>query len=316
MKTEIKMKSKVHAKTINKYIILAGMVAATTGVFSTCGHGDNDFDASGAFEAEETIVSSELTAVIQELNIEEGQFLTVGEEIGRLDCVQLRLKKKQLSAQISALLERKPNIRVQLSALREQLKTAGKEKIRITKLIEGNAATSKQLDDINAQIDVLQKQLEARKSSLSISSYGISKDVVPLQIQIEQLDDQLNKCDLVNPLNGTVLVKYANAHEMIMMGHPLYKIADLENILLRVYISGNQLAQIKLNQRVRVFTDDGKGGFRETKGVIVWISDKAEFTPKTIQTKDERATMVYALKVKVKNNGLYKIGMYGEIKFK
>jgi HlyD family secretion protein len=182
-------------------------------------------------------------------------------------------------------------------------------------LVKGDAATPKQLDDINAQIEVLKKQIEAQQSTLSISSEGLGKDVVPLQVQIEQLNDQLAKCSIINPTNGTVLAKYAEANEMTAAGKPLYKIADLSNIILRAYITGNQLPQVKLNQQVKVLTDDGKGGYKETQGTIIWINSKAEFTPKTIQTKDERANMVYAIKVKVKNDGAYKVGMYGEIKF-
>jgi HlyD family secretion protein len=199
--------------------------------------------------------------------------------------------------------------------LQEQLKTAEKERTRVANLVKGDAATPKQLDDINAQIEVLKKQIEAQKSTLSISSEGLGKDVVPLQVQIEQLNDQLAKCNIINPTNGTVLAKYAEANEMTTTGKPLYKIADLSNIILRAYITGNQLTQVKLNQKVKVLTDDGKGGYKETEGTIIWINDKAEFTPKTIQTKDERANMVYAIKVKVKNDGAYKVGMYGEIKF-
>lgn len=281
----------------------------------SCNKNQDTFDASGSFEAEETIISAEAQGTLKSFDIQEGQTLQAGQSIGYIDSVQLYLKKKQLEAQVIALLGKKPNIPVQLSALQEQLRTAEKEKIRITNLVKGDAATPKQLDDINAQIDVLKRQIEAQKSSLSISSEGISKDVIPLQVQIEQLEDQLSKSNLINPVNGTVLTKYAEANEIASIGKPLYKIADLSNIILRAYITGNQLPQIKLNQTVKVLTDDGKGDYQETTGTITWISDKAEFTPKTIQTKDERANRVYAIKVKVKNDGLYKIGMYGEILF-
>jgi HlyD family secretion protein len=241
--------------------------------------------------------------------------LEAGQNIGYIDSLQLYLKKKQLEAQVIAILGKKPNISVQLSALQTQLKTAEKEKTRVANLVKGDAATPKQLDDINAQIEVLKKQIEAQQSTLSISSEGLGKDVVPLQVQIEQLNDQLAKCNIINPTNGTVLTKYAETNEMTAVGKPLYKIADLTNIILRAYITGDQLTQVKLNQKVKVLTDDGKGGYKETEGTIIWINSKAEFTPKTIQTKDERANMVYAIKVKVKNDGTYKVGMYGEISF-
>ncbi|MCY1528971.1 efflux transporter, RND family, MFP subunit [compost metagenome] len=273
------------------------------------------FDASGSFEAEETIISSEATGAIKRFNIEEGQTLEAGQTIGYIDSLQLYLKKKQLEAQVIAILGRKPNIPVQLSTLQEQLSTTEKERIRVANLVKGDAATPKQLDDINAQIEVLKKQIEAQQSTLNISSEGIGKDVVPLQVQIAQLNDQLAKCQIINPVSGTVLSKYAEANEMTAVGKPLYKIANLSNIILRVYITGAQLPQVKLNQQVKVLSDNGKEGYKETAGTITWINDKAEFTPKTIQTKDERANMVYAVKIKVKNDGSYKVGMYGEIKF-
>ncbi|MGC4234624.1 MAG: efflux RND transporter periplasmic adaptor subunit [Niabella sp.] len=294
-----------------KTIVLVAVIAT---MLTACNDKKVSFDASGSFEAEETIISSEATGAIKQFEIEEGQTLEAGQVIGYIDSVQLYLKKKQLEAQVVAILGKKPNIPVQLSALREQLKTTETEKTRIANLVKGDAATPKQLDDINAQIEVLKKQIEAQKSSLNISSDGISKDIMPLQVQIEQLNDQLAKCSIINPTNGTVLAKYSEANEMTAAGKPLYKIADLSNIILRAYITGNQLPQVKLNQKVKVLTDDGKGGYKETEGTIVWVSDKAEFTPKTIQTKDERANMVYAVKIKVKNDGSYKIGMYGEIK--
>lgn len=291
------------------------IIIAIAIIMSACNANKVSFDASGSFEAEETIISSEATGTIKRFEIEEGQTLETGQNIGYIDSLQLYLKKKQLEAQVIAILGKKPNISVQLSALQSQLKTAEKEKTRVANLVKGDAATPKQLDDINAQIEVLKKQIEAQQSSLSISSDGLGKDVVPLQVQIEQLNDQLAKCNIINPTNGTVLAKYAETNEMTATGKPLYKIADLTNIILRAYITGNQLTQVKLNQKVKVHTDDGKGGYKETEGTIIWINDKAEFTPKTIQTKEERANMVYAIKVKVKNDGAYKVGMYGEISF-
>lgn len=292
-----------------------GLAAGIAILLTACNNNKVSFDASGSFEAEETIISSEATGTIKQFDVEEGQTLQAGQVIGYIDSTQLYLKKKQLMAQMGAMLSKKPNISAQLAALQSQLATSQKEKVRITNLVNGDAAPQKQLDDINAQIDVLKKQIEAQKSSLDISTESINSDVLPLQVQVEQLNDQLAKCKIINPANGTVLTKYAEANEMTATGKPLYKIADLSNIILRAYITGDQLTQVKLNQTVKVLTDDGKGGYKETEGTISWINDKAEFTPKTIQTKNERANMVYAIKVKVKNDGTYKIGMYGEIKF-
>lgn len=297
----------------SKYILLIGVVILTS--LASCSKNKNDFDASGAFEAEETIISAEAYGTLRSFNLTEGQELKINEPIGYIDSTQLYLKKLQLESQRSALLSRTPNVSVQLASINEQLKSAEYEKIRITKLVKAEAATSKQLDDINTQIDVLKKQLQAQKSNLDISTNGISKDAKAIDIQIEQLNDQLAKCRLTSPMNGTILSKFVEANEMVSPGKAMYKIADLSNINLRVYITADQLALVKLNDKVKVKTDDGKGGFNETEGIITWINNKAEFTPKTIQTKDERANLVYAMKVKVKNNGQFKIGMYAEINF-
>lgn len=273
------------------------------------------FDASGAFEAEETIISAEVSGKIMELKLEEGQELTQGQIIGYIDSTQLALQKKQVNAQIAAILARKPDIPVQLASIQERLIASKREQQRIQNLIAEDAATPKQLDDINAEVLVLEKQFKAQKSSLNISSGGLDQEILPLQAQQEQIEDHLKKSLLVNPKAGTVLVKYMEAFEMAAPGKPLYKIADLSTLILRAYITADQLAEIQLGQGVRVFTDNGNGEFKEGKGTISWISDKAEFTPKTIQTKAERANMVYAIKVKVPNTGQYKIGMYGEINF-
>lgn len=282
---------------------------------ASCGNKQPKFDASGSFEAAETIISAEVAGTIKAFNVDEGQTLAINEPIGYIDSTQLYLKKKQVLAQINALQSKQPDVSVQTASLKEQLKTAEKEKVRITMLVKTEAATTKQLDDVNANIEVIKKQIDAQRSTLNISSEGIDRDITTLEVQVEQLNDQLTKCRLVNPIGGTVLTKYAEANELTNPGKALYKIADLTNMILRVYISGDQLPGVKINQKVKVFTDNGKDGFKETEGVITWINEKAEFTPKTIQTKAERANMVYAIKVKVKNDGAYKIGMYGEIKF-
>jgi len=298
-----------------KNLLIKSIAASMVVFLSACDKNQHSFDASGSFVAVETIISAEATGVLKKFDVREGQTLRAGQNIGYIDSMQLHLKKKQLEAQVTALLGKRPNIPVQLSALQEQLRTVEKEKTRIVHLVKGDAATPKQLDDINAEIEVLKKQIAAQQSSLAISSDGIGKDVVPLQVQIEQIEDQLSRCKIINPINGTVLTKYTEANEIATFGKPLYKIADLSTIILRAYVTGNQLPEVKLNQIVNVWTDDGKGGYHTTEGTVTWISDKAEFTPKTIQTRDERANKVYAIKVSVKNDGLYKIGMYGEISY-
>lgn len=300
---------KIHTKT--------GCIAIAVLISSACGsNNEPSYDASGSFEADEIIISSEVSGVIQQLEIEEGQSLQSGEIVGYIDSTQLSLKKQQLESQLIAMLGKKPDIPVQLSALQAQLRTMEKEKVRLEHLIQGDAATPKQLDDLNAESAILRKKINAQKSSLSISSEGISKEARAVQVQIAQIEDQLRRCKITNPINGTVLAQYAEVNEMTTIGKPLYKIADLSVVFLRAYITGNQLPQVKLNQTVEVLTDDGKDGYKKTEGLIVWINDQAEFTPKTIQTKEERANKVYAIKVKIQNDGTYKIGMYGEIKLK
>ena len=298
-----------------KFIKQLSLVITLLVAVQSCKNSDYNFDASGSFEAEETIISSEASGIIKELSIEEGQLLKAGQMIGYIDSTQLFLKKRQLLSQIKAVMSKKPNIPVQLASLQEQLKSAEKEQARIINLVKADAATGKQLDDINSQVIIIKNQITAQSSSLNISNESIDMETNPLSIQIDQINDQLQKCKIVNPINGTVLTKYAEANEMTAPGKPIYKIADLSTIILRAYITGDELASIKLNQQVKVHTDDGHGKFNESEGIVTWISDKAEFTPKTIQTKDERANMVYAIKINVKNDGKYKIGMYGEVLF-
>ena len=295
---------------------------------SSCKSNKTNFDASGSFEAEETIISAEAPGTIKQLDVEEGALLQAGQFIGYIDSVPIFLKKKQLEAQLRATGKRIPNITAQTGYYSQQeavtqsrLDNLLHEQKRIQNLVKADAATPKQLDDINAQVDETKKQLlvtgqqkVAQVSALQTQSSSINGDLLPLQVQVEQLNDQLSRCKIINPSAGTVLTKYAEANEMTAQGKPLYKIADLTTIILRAYITGNQLPLVKLNQKIKVNTDDGKGGYKETEGTITWISDKSEFTPKTIQTKDERANMVYAIKVTMKNDGSYKIGMYGEIK--
>lgn len=292
-----------------------GLFAISLLSLLSCKSKEEAFDASGSFEAIETIISAEANGTIKSLLVEEGEDLQAGQLVGYIDTVQTYLKIKQLEAQIGAGLSRKPNIPVQLSSLKQQIAHLESERERTRKLVAGDAATPKQLDDIESQILVLRKQLDAQQSTLAITDQSIGKEVAPVEVQIAQLKDQLAKSKIINPIKGTVLTKYVEENEAAAMGKPLYKIADLSEIILRVYISGSQLPQVKIGQKLTVLTDDGKEGYTKTEGVVTWIADKAEFTPKTIQTKDERANLVYAVKVKVKNDGRYKIGMYAEVKF-
>jgi len=272
-------------------------------------------DASGTFEAIETIVSAEANGKILELNIEEGNLIKQDQQVGYIDSLQLHLTRLQLMQNRKAILSGRPDVTTQIESLQKELENAMNDKKRIENLVKGEVASQKQLDDAYTRVSVLQSKIDAQKSVLGTTTSTLNEQSNTVEFQLAQVEDQLRKCRIVNPVTGTVLTKYANAYEMVSTGKPLYKIADLSTIILRAYITGNQLPNIKLNQKVKVYTDDGKGGFKETEGSISWINDKAEFMPKTIQTKDERANMVYAIKINVKNDGAYKIGMYGEIKF-
>jgi len=273
------------------------------------------FDATGTFEAVETIIAAEGNGVIKQFQLEEGQELEPGQFVGFIDTIQLYLKRKQLEAMITSTVSQKPDINRQIASLKAQIKAAEKDKIRFTNLAREGAIPQKQLDDVVAHLDVLSGQLEALTSSLSITSKGISLQADPLTIQIAQVEDQLQRYILRNPVKGTVLSKYVEANELASVGKPLYKIADLSTLILRAYVTGSQLPSLKINQQVHVLVDGADGAYKEYPGVIEWISSKAEFTPKTIQTKDERANLVYAIKIRVKNDGYLKIGMYGEVKF-
>jgi HlyD family secretion protein len=286
----------------------------TTILFS-CSNGNGDFDATGTFESEEIIVSTEAMGKLILFEVEEGMNLKQGQIVGVVDTTQLHLKKKQLQATIKAVLSKQPDIPTQLASIQEQIATAEREKKRIENLVKSDAATTKQLDDINSQLDVLNKQYDATKSSLTITKQGMRSETLPLIAQVEQIQDQINKSIIKNPIDGTVLTRYAKQDEITGNGNALYKIADLSEMILRAYINGDQLGQVKLDQKVKVFVDKGDSEQKELEGEIYWVSSKAEFTPKTIQTKDERANLVYAIKVRVKNDGYLKIGMYGEIKF-
>lgn len=295
-----------------KKIVLYALLSMS---FTACNNKEDTYDASGTFEAIETIVSAEASGAIKVLSIEEGQTLQSGQEVGYIDSTQLFLKKKQLEAQARAVLSRKPDIAAQTAALQEQLIQAEREQRRITNLVKADAATPKQLDDANTQIAVIKRQIAAQQSTLSITATSLEEEAGPIAVQIQQINDQLNKCRIINEVNGTVLTKYAEVNEVTSAGKPIYKIAELNAIILRAYITGDQIGHIKTRQQVKVLVDDAKDVYKTYTGTIEWISNKAEFTPKTIQTKDERANLVYAIKIRVKNDGFLKIGMYGDVKF-
>lgn len=294
-----------------------------------CGADPHEGNASGTFEVDEVIVSAEVPGKILSLDLDEGDLLKKGSVVGMIDPVPLELQKAQVEATIGTLRQKTmdvgPQVRMlkdQIAVQQTQLANALHEKSRTEKLIKADAATTKQLDDLNTQIAVLQKQIAVNEQQIRVQqtatgtqNSAIMSEYQPLRSAVAQIEDQLKRTNITNPAAGTVLTKYAMAGEVTAAGKALYKVGDLSVITLRAYITGTQLAQVKLNQRVKVMVDKGSAAYKDYSGVISWISDKAEFTPKTIQTKDERANLVYAIKVRVKNDGFLKIGMYGELKF-
>ncbi len=281
----------------------------------SCSSKNNQADAVGSFEAIETMVSAESNGKIMLFTIEEGDQVKAGEVVGSIDSTQLYLSKLQLLQNKKAVLSSRPDIHAQLEALQRELDNAISDKKRIEKLVAGEVASQKQLDDANSRIAVLQSRIEAQKSLLGTNTSAIDEQASVVNAQLAQVEDQLKKCRIINPIPGTVLATYVNPFEMTSVGRPLYKVANLDEIILRAYITSDQFVKIKIGQTVDVMVDDEKGGARKFSGTISWINNQAEFTPKTIQTKNERANLVYAIKVKVKNDGTLKIGMYGEVAF-
>lgn len=276
---------------------------------------DSDFDAQGTFEATEVIVSSEATGQILYFDVEEGTSVKKGERIGAVDSTQLHLQRKQLEAQLEALLSSRPDIKKQAAATKEQITKHKSELQRVGNMLRDGAATQKQYDDIEAQLRILENQLSATLSSLDKNTATINSNAVALEAQIAALDDRIAKCSLSAPVDGTVLVKYAEAGELATAGKPLMKVANLDRMYLRAYFTSEQLADIKVGDKVTVTADFGGDKRYDYEGEIAWISPESEFTPKSIQTRDTRANLVYAVKVAVKNDGRLKIGLAGEVKF-
>ena len=272
-----------------------------------------EFDAQGTFEATEVVVSSEATGRILNFEVEEGMAVEANQMVGAIDSVQLHLQRKQLVAQQSALLGSRPDVKKQVAALREQIAKQNEELRRVENMLKDGAATKKQRDDIEAQIKILERQLDATLSTLDKNTSTINNNSAALEAQIAALDDRISKCRIISPVGGTVLVKYAEAGELATVGKPLMKIADLDNIYLRAYFTSDQLAKVNLGDEVKVVADFGGEERYDYTGRVAWISSESEFTPKTIQTKDSRANLVYAVKIAVENDGRLKIGLAGEV---
>ena len=298
-----------------KKTLTYSLLPVLTLAVASCGKGNKAYDASGVFESTEVTISAEGNGKIMSLGIQEGDRLEAGAVVGCIDTVQLFLSKVQLEASRRAVGSGRLNISRQIAALESQIVKQRQELDRFTKLEQAGASNRKQVEDIQAQLDILERQLAAQKESLQNANSNVSGQADALEAQIAQLEDRIRKCVITSPVSGTVLAKYSEAGELAVQGRALFKVADLENIRIRAYITADQLTNIKLGQAVKVYADQGTSGRKEYAGTLVWISDKAEFTPKTIQTRDERANLVYAVKIAVKNDGLIKLGMYGEVKF-
>ena len=296
---------------MKKFITMASAAL----LLAACGNSEKEYDATGTFEATETTVSAEQNGTLLTFAINEGDEIEAGSEVGLIDTTQTWLKLQQARATQEVYQSQKPDMEKQTSATRQQLAKAQAEQQRYKELVADGAAPSKMLDDADNQVQVLQRQLAAQLSSLSTNTNALSKQMAATEVQIDQLRDQLRKCHIMAPLKGTVLEKYAERGEFVAVGKPLFKMADMEQVYIRAYVTSAQLQSIRTGQQVKVFADYGDGKKQEYDGTVSWISSRSEFTPKTILTDDERADLVYAVKVRVKNDGFIKIGMYGEVKF-
>ena len=292
---------------MKRIVYIAAVVLA-----ASCGT-EAEFDAQGTFEATEVVVSSEATGRILNFEVVEGMAVEANKMVGAIDSVQLHLQRKQLVAQQSALLGSRPDVKKQVAALHEQIAKQNEELRRVENMLKDGAATQKQKDDIEAQIKILERQLDATLSTLDKNTSTINNNSAALEAQIAALDDRISKCRIISPIGGTVLVKYAEAGELASIGKPLMKIADMDNIYLRAYFTSDQLAKVNLGDEVKVVADFGGEERYDYTGRVAWISSESEFTPKTIQTKDSRANLVYAVKIAVENDGRLKIGLAGEV---
>lgn len=293
-----------------KYLLL--LLSAP--LLTACGEGNKDYDATGNFEATEVTVSAQQNGQLLYLNAEEGSLLDAGEEVGLVDTTQLWLKARQLGATRNIYATQRPDIEKQVASLRQQLDKAEQEQRRYAGLTADGAANRKLLDDATAQVKVLRREIAATLSSLNNSTQSLNAQMSQTDIQRYEVLDNLSKCHIKAPLSGTVLEKYAESGEYATVGKPLFKMADMKHVFLRAYLTSAQLSKVRIGQTVKVFADYGNGKRKEYQGRVTWISDQSEFTPKTILTDDERADLVYAVKIAINNDGSIKTGMYGELK--
>ncbi len=300
---------------MKRIIKLTIAAVLASGSMASCGESDAEYDATGTFEATEVTVSAEQNGVLLQFGIEEGDEVEAGSQVALVDTVQLYLKACQVGALKDVYASQRPDKEKQVAATRRQLAKARKERDRFAALVESGAANSKTLDDAESQVDVLERQLAAQLSSLSTTTNGLQAQMNTADIERLQVADQLRKCHVVTPVGGTVLAKYMQQGEFATVGKPLMKVADTRKMFLRAYFTSAQLKDVKLGQRMSVYADFGGGARRRYEGKVAWISSKSEFTPKTILTADERADLVYAVKLAVNNDGHIKIGMYGGVAY-
>ena len=281
---------------------------------TACSNNDAQYDASGVFETTEVIVSAKGTGELISFHVDEGQTVSMGQELGYIDTLQLYLKKKQLLSTISATESKRLSESRQVASIQQQISNLQRERKRFTELVKENAANQKQVDDIDYQIMVLQRQLSATSEQIGSNNSSLTGQTGSIAAQIAQLEDQIRNSVISSPIQGTILTKYMEQGEFAAPGKPLFKVGDIHDMKLRAYVTTDQLTTLKIGQKVKVYADQGKEDRKEYPGTVTWISSKAEFTPKTIQTRDERANLVYAVKIAVKNDGLIKEGMYGDVK--
>ena len=293
--------------------VFQGLLVWVLLLLASCGNSEKAFDATGTFEATEATVYAEQSGSLLTLSVGEGDTVSQGQQIALVDTTQLWLKVRQLGATKAVYQSQKPDTEKQIAATRQQLAKAQQEQRRYEELVADGAAPSKMLDDARSQVLVLRRQLDAQISALATNTRALDSQMAATDVQVSQLRDQLRKCHVVAPISGTVVEKYAEQGEFVATGKPLLRLADTRNMFLRAYLTSAQLQRVKVGQRVKVFADYGDGQRKAYDGVVSWISSRSEFTPKTILTDDERADLVYAVKVAFANDGFAKIGMYGEL---
>ncbi|MBQ9356088.1 MAG: HlyD family efflux transporter periplasmic adaptor subunit [Prevotella sp.] len=298
--------------THHRFLLLS--LAGMSLLLTACGSGEREYDATGTFEATETTLSAEQGGTLLSFTLTEGDAVAAGQQVGLIDTTQLWLSIQQLLTSKQVYESQKPDVQTQLAAMRQQLAKAQQEEQRYRELVADGAAPAKMLDDATSQVLVLQRQLNALSSQLNTQVSTLNSQLSTVDAQLTQLYDQLARCHITVPLDATVIEKYAEQGELVTPGRPLAKLADTSHMYLRAYVTSQQLQNIRIGQNVTVFADYGDGQKKEYQGTVTWISSQSEFTPKTILTDDERADLVYAVKIGVENDGFVKIGMYGEVK--